>query len=265
MLNHLRFLFIGTQVESLPLSFSNLWNLESLSVNNEGSTLVLLPRIWDLVKLRLLAMSACSFFDMDADESILIAEDTKFEKLRLLVKLMLSYSKDTEDIFKRLPNLQVLHSNTNASGCSAAINRPWYLHFPLSLKKLLLHAFPLTSDSLSTIARLPNLEELTLYRTIIHGEEWNMGEEDTFENLKFLELHEVTLAKWEVGEESFPVLEKLKLQGCCKLEEIPPSFGDIYALKIIKLVESPQLEDSAMKIKEYAEDMRGVDELQIII
>uniref|UniRef100_A0A0V0H152 Putative ovule protein n=1 Tax=Solanum chacoense TaxID=4108 RepID=A0A0V0H152_SOLCH len=91
-----------------------------------------------------------------------------------------------------------------------------------------------------------------------------MGEEDTFENLKFLKLDQLTLAKWEVVEESFPVLEKLKLQECCNLEEIPPSFGDIWSLKIIKLVESPQLEDSAMKIKEYAEDMRGGDELQVV-
>ncbi|KAH0667786.1 hypothetical protein KY285_028992 [Solanum tuberosum] len=299
MLNHLRFLFISTQVESLPLSFSNLWNLECLFLDNQGSTLVLLPRIWDLVKLRMLIMTACSFFDLDADESILIAEDTKLENLTVLGKLMLSYSKDTEDIFKRLPNLQVLSfelkeswdysteqhwfpkldflteledlkvgfesSNTNGSGSSAAINRPWDdFHFPSNLKKLSLGDFPLTSDSLSTIARLPNLEELILYCTIIHGEEWNMGEEDTFENLKFLKLHQVTLSKWEVGEESFPALEKLKLWGCRKLEEIPPIFGDIYSLKIIKLVKSPQLEDSALKIKEYAEDMRGGDELQIL-
>ncbi|KAH0641814.1 hypothetical protein KY290_033435 [Solanum tuberosum] len=105
---------------------------------------------------------------------------------------------------------------------------------------------------------------MILYDTIIHGEEWNMGEEDTFKNLKCLKLHRVTLSNWEVGEESFSALEKLKLDGCCDLEEIPPSFGDIYSLKIIKLVESPQLEDSAMKIKEYAEDMRGGDELQVV-
>ncbi|KAK4717865.1 hypothetical protein R3W88_016203 [Solanum pinnatisectum] len=91
-----------------------------------------------------------------------------------------------------------------------------------------------------------------------------MEEEDTFENLKFLELHQVTLSRWEVGEESFPALEKLKLWRCHMLEEILPSFGDIYSLKIIKLVDSPQLEDSAMKIKEYAEDMRGREELQIL-
>ncbi|KAK6785863.1 hypothetical protein RDI58_014388 [Solanum bulbocastanum] len=298
MLNHLRFLFIGTEVKSLPLSFSNLWNLEILFVDNKESTLILLPRIWDLVKLRVLSVSNCSFFDMDADESILIAEDTKLENLRYVNKLVFSYWKDTEDIFKRLPNLQVLSfelkeswdysteqywfpkldclteleqldvyfksSNTNYSGSSAATNRPWDFHFPSSLKILLLYDFPLTSDSLSTIARLPNLEELFLYCTIIHGEEWNMGEEDTFEKLKCLKLHDMTLSKWEVGEESFPKLKKLELGRCRKLVEIPPSFGDIWSLKIIKLVESPQLEDSAMKIKEYAEDMRGGDELQIL-
>ncbi|KAH0657472.1 hypothetical protein KY289_026220 [Solanum tuberosum] len=298
MLNHLRYLSIGTEVKSLPLSFSNLWNLEFLKVSNEGSTLILLPRIWDLVKLRVLLMTACSFFDLDADESILIAEDTKLENLRMLGKLMLSYSKDTEDIFKRFPNLQVLGfdlkeswdysteqywfpkldfltelrdlvvrficSNINASRPSIVTNRSWDFHFPSSLEKMLLGNFPLASDSLSTIARLPNLEVLSLHDTIIEGEEWNMGEEDTFKNLKCLKLRRVTLSKWEVGEESFPALEKLKLDGCRKLEEIPPSFGDIWSLKIIKLIESPQLEDSAMKIKEYAEDMRGGDELQVV-
>ncbi|XP_047269377.1 probable disease resistance protein RXW24L [Capsicum annuum] len=48
MLNHLRFLRIGTKVKSLPSSFSNLWNLETLLVDNELSTVVLLPRIWIL-------------------------------------------------------------------------------------------------------------------------------------------------------------------------------------------------------------------------
>ncbi|XP_049376917.1 putative late blight resistance protein homolog R1B-23 [Solanum stenotomum] len=109
MLNHLRYLCIGTEVKSLPLSFSNLWNLEIMLVHNEGSTLVLLPRIWNLVKLQVLSVNDSSFFDMDGDGSIVIAEDTKLENLRILGKLlMLSYSKDTKDIFTKFPNLQVL-------------------------------------------------------------------------------------------------------------------------------------------------------------
>ncbi|KAM3267418.1 hypothetical protein P3S67_032341 [Capsicum chacoense] len=116
----------------------------------------------------------------------------------------------------------------------------------------------------ATIATLPNIEELFLRRTIIQKEAWNMGEEDAFENLKYLELDEVTLAKWEVGEESFPMIEKLLLLRCSKLTEIPPKFGDIGSLKIIQLVESPQLEDSALEIKQYVEDITGEDRLQIL-
>ncbi|KAM3376409.1 putative late blight resistance protein R1A-3 isoform X1 [Capsicum galapagoense] len=297
MLNHLRFLRIGTEVNSLPSSFSNLWNLETLMVENQGSTWVLLPRIWDLVKLRELSIDACSFFDLDTDEPILIAEDSTLENLRVLGKLVISYSKETEDIFIKFPNLQrlvfdlkesldysterywfpildFLHelehlrvyfksSNTNDSGPSLATNWSWDFHFPSNLKTLVLFDFPLTSDSLSIIARLPNLEEFFLIRTIFHGGEWNMGEEDTFENLKYLKLDEVTLSKWEFGEESFPLLEKLVLWKCHMLEEIPPSFGDICSLKIIKLQKSPQLEDSAKKIKQYIKDMGG-DELQVL-
>ncbi|KAK4717719.1 hypothetical protein R3W88_016057 [Solanum pinnatisectum] len=177
-------------------------------------------------------------------------------------KLLHSYFK-LSDVTKCLYLMQRNHEIIQQS--NIATNRLWDFHFPSSLKILLLYDFPLTSDSLSTIARLPNLEVLSLYGTIIHGEEWNMGEEDTFENLKCLKLNKLTLAKWKVGEESFPALEKLKLSGCRKVEEILSSFGDIYSLKIIKLVRSSHLEDSALKIKEYAEDMRGGDELQILV
>ncbi|KAF3631804.1 putative transcription factor DIVARICATA-like [Capsicum annuum] len=234
---------------------------------------------------------------MDTNESILIAEDPKLENLRELEKLVPSYSKETEDIFIRFPNLQSLSfvlkeswdysterywfpkldflteldlhrvdfesSNTNDSGPSLATNWSWDFHFPSNLKILMLFDFPLTSDSLSTIARLPNLEELFLTRTIIEGGEWNMGEVDTFVNLKYLNLDEVTFSKWEVAEVSFPVIEKLVLWKCLMLMEIPPSFGDICSLKIIKLVESPQLEDSAKNIKHYVEDMGG-EELQVL-
>ncbi|PHT28416.1 hypothetical protein CQW23_31973 [Capsicum baccatum] len=89
-----------------------------------------------------------------------------------------------------------------------------------------------------------------------------MGEEETFVNLRCLYLEEVTFGKWEFGGESFPVLEKLVLWKCHMLKEIPPSFGDICSLKIIKLVKSPKLEDSAKKIKQYVEDMGGA-ELQV--
>ncbi|KAK4716396.1 hypothetical protein R3W88_014734 [Solanum pinnatisectum] len=90
-----------------------------------------------------------------------------------------------------------------------------------------------------------------------------MGHEDTFDNVNFLKLSEVTLAKWGVREESFPMLERLEMWKFHKLEEIPPIFGDIGSLKIINIWQSPQLEDSALKIKQYTEDMMGGDEIHI--
>ncbi|KAM3234108.1 hypothetical protein P3L10_019467 [Capsicum annuum] len=279
---------------------SDAWHLRDLRLlrvlNLDPSFMM---KIWDLVKLRVLSIDACSFFDLDTNVSILIAEDSKLENLRELGMLVLSYSKDTDDIFKRFPNLQrlvfdlkeswdysterywfpeldFLHeleylrvdfksSNTNDSGSSVVTNWSWDFHFPSKLKTLVLCDFPLASVLLSTIARLSNLEELFIIRTIIKGGEWNMREEDTFENLKFLKLDKVTLAKWEVGEKSFPVLEKIVLRECRELEEIPSSFGDIYPLKIIKLVASPQLKDSAQKIKEYVEETTGEDKVQILV
>ncbi|KAM3267423.1 hypothetical protein P3S67_032346 [Capsicum chacoense] len=252
MLNHLNFSLIETEVKSLPSSFSNLRNLETLVVANEGSTLVLLPRIWDFVKLRVLSTASCSFYDMDTYKPILIAEDSKLVKLRELGKLMLSCSKDTEDIFLRFHNVQRLEFGLKESwDCSA--QRYWFpkLDFLTELDFLRVEF-----ESSNTNDSGPSL-------ATNWGRNGTWGEEDTFVNLKFLKLNEVTLAKWEVGEESFPVLEKLVLWKCHTLEEIPPSFGNICSLKIIKLVKSPQVEDSAKKIKQYVEDMGG-DELQVL-
>ncbi|XP_019259608.1 PREDICTED: uncharacterized protein LOC109237713 isoform X3 [Nicotiana attenuata] len=299
MLVHLRFLNIQTEVKSLPLSLSNLWNLETLSLDNGNQSMVLLPTIWSLSKLRVLNVYAGSFIDLDTDEPILTAEDPKLENLRTLELLELSYSKDTHDIFKRFPNLQELgfflkeswdcstegywfpkldflneveiivvtfqSSNSSDSAPLEFENRLWNFHFPSSLKKLSLRQFPMTSDSLSTIAKLPKLEDLYLEDAIIHGEGWNMGEEDTFQKLKCLTLQRVNLAKWEVREESFPVLEILRLRDCRKLEEIPPSFGDICSLKVIELPWSPQLEDSALEIKKYVEETAGKDRIQVLV
>ncbi|PHT77826.1 hypothetical protein T459_15878 [Capsicum annuum] len=194
MLNHLRCLRIGTEVKSLPSSFSNLWNLESLWVVNKGSTLVLLPSIWDLAKLRVLYMTSCSFLNTDTDEPILIAEHSKLENLRYLRALVLSYSKETEDIFIRFPNLQSLVFDLKES-------------WDYSKEQ---HWFP----------KLDHLTELDYLRADFESSNTN--------------------------------------------EEIPPNFGDIGSLKIIKLVKSPQLEDSALEIKQYVEDMMGEDKLQIL-
>ncbi|XP_075084748.1 late blight resistance protein R1-A-like [Nicotiana tabacum] len=265
MLVHLRCLIIHTKAEALPPSFSNLWNLETLMVYNFRSTMVLSPTIWSLAKLRHLRIMTCSVFDLYIDEPTVLEEDSKLENLRELYGLTLSHSEDTEDIFKRFPNLRSLEfsifeepldcsveqicfprldvlnelekvSATFHCASSMEHTQQFDFHFPASLKKLELTRFNLTSDSLSRIARsLPNLQNLILQYVIIQG----------------------------VGEEFFPVLEELKIYSCYELKEIPDSFGDIASLESISLIRNTQLKDSALKIKEYVAEMTGEDKLEV--
>ncbi|KAG5608011.1 hypothetical protein H5410_029503 [Solanum commersonii] len=312
MLIHLKYLIIRTQTNTLPPSFSNLCNLETLLVDNvEGSCMILSPCFWSLAKLRDVRMKYCALFEPYINELTVLDEDLRLENLRTLSELYLTGLEDTEDIFKRFPKLQNLKVrikgwppekicfprldvlNELEQFClSASVWHSFheYTHgFPLSLKKMRLrgHGLALTSDTLSRIARLPNLEELILEYTIIEeGKEWNMEdvtfqnlkslkldsvrfsewnmEDVTFQNLKSLTLEELEFSEWQVdAEKSFPVLEKLDIYRCDKLMDIPDSFGDIASLELIKVWYSPQLKESTFKIKEYVEEMTGEDKLEV--
>ncbi|KAF3645637.1 putative cycloartenol synthase-like [Capsicum annuum] len=238
MLVHLRCLRIQMQAKTLPPSFSNLCNLETLEVRNNGSSnMVLSPTIWSLSKLRHVDIKTCSVFDSDIDKP------TKLENLTSLKFLKLSCSVDSEDIFKRFPNLRNLQFHIN---CSAAeqiyfprldvLNKlesvnasfkcflhthayQFDFHFPLSLKEVILYGFDLTSDALSRIGRsLPNLQKLDLIRARIHfGNEWNM------ERVTESQIAEILISVWK----------------------------------------NPRLKESALKIKEYVEEIVGEDKLEM--
>ncbi|WMV31421.1 hypothetical protein MTR67_024806 [Solanum verrucosum] len=281
MLIHLKYLIIQTEAITLPPSFSNLCNLETLVVDHsEGSYILLSPCFWSLAKLRDVRMNGGALFDPDIT---VLDEDLRLENLRTLDELYLPGLEDTEDIiFKRFTNLQNLRVCIGGlEDCSAekicfprldvlneleqlCLYSFWdsydeYTHgFPSSLKKMKLLGLALTYDTLSRIARLPNLQELILKYTIINeGKEWNM-EDLTFQKLKYLNLHRVEFSEWQVdAEKSFPVLEKLDIRECYKLMEIPDSFGDIASLELITI------KVSIFNIKEYVEEMTGEDKLEV--
>ncbi|KAH0676653.1 hypothetical protein KY285_024454 [Solanum tuberosum] len=283
MLIHLKYLIIQTKANTLPRSFSNLCNLETLVViNRERSCMILSPWFWSLAKLRDVCMKPGALFDPDIT---VLDEDLRLENLRTLDVLYLTRSEDTEDFFKRFPKLQNLEVRIIKLPEKICFPRldvlneleqlrlsasAWdsfheYTHgFPLNLKKMRLEGLALTSDSLSRIARLPNLQKLSLKNAIIEeGKEWNM-EDVTFQNLKSLKLYCVKFSEWQVdAEKSFPVLEKLDIRACDELMEIPDSFGDIASLELIKVWYSPQLRESSINIKEYVEEMIGEDKLEV--
>ncbi|KAM3344896.1 hypothetical protein P3S68_024605 [Capsicum galapagoense] len=196
MLVHLRCLIIEMKAKALPPSVSNLCNLETLMVNNRALNMVLSPSIWSLAKLRRASVSLlCSVFDSDIDKT------TMLENLTSLTFLKLSCSVESEDIFKRFPNLRTLEFCMECSALEQiycprldGLNKlekvcarfkcrghthvhQFDFHFPLSLKEVNFHGFDLSSDELSIIGRsLPNLQKLELGRASIEGgKEWEHG------------------------------------------------------------------------------------------
>ncbi|KAH0671390.1 hypothetical protein KY289_025883 [Solanum tuberosum] len=286
MLIHLKYLIIQTQANTLPPSFSNLCNLETLLVDHsERSYMIVSPCLWSLAKLRDVRMHGGALFNPDIT---VLDEDLRLENLRTLLELYFFGSEDTKDFFKRFPKLQYLSVHiAQPEDCSAekicfprldVLNELEQLHvysycdsfrentygFPLSLKTLKLNGLALTSDALSRIGRLPNLQELSLEGAIIEeGNEWNM-EDVTFQNLKSLTLESVKFSEWQVdAEKSFPVLEMLDISACDKLTDIPDSFGDIASLELINVWGCPQLKESIFNIKEYVKEMTGEDKLEV--
>ncbi|XP_015076027.1 putative late blight resistance protein homolog R1A-3 [Solanum pennellii] len=210
MLVHLKYLKIWMKAKVLPPSFSNLCNLETLMViNGNQSCMILSPCFWSLAKLRVVKMNLDAVFDPVI---------TVLENLTTLHDLYLPGFEDTEDIFKRFPNLKNLQvcirehipekirfprfdvlNELEQLSFSVSFRNSFaeYTHgFPLSLKILKLEEFAVTSDTLS---RLPNLEELSLEQVIIgEGKEWNMEDHVVFQNLKSLKLSWLKFSKWNM-------------------------------------------------------------------
>ncbi|KAK4353756.1 hypothetical protein RND71_025950 [Anisodus tanguticus] len=193
MLVHLKFLNIQTEAKALPPSFSNLCNVETLVVQNqEGS-----------------CMKTQGIFERFPN----------LQTLRFVIKQLPDCSAE-KICFPRLDVLNELEEPRVYVSCDSFSD---YTHgFPSSLKKLELKGLALTSDSLSRIARLPNLQKLRLAYTIIWG---------------------------VIANESFPVLEALQILDCTELMEIPDSFGDIASLSLSQCGEALSLKSRPSRLR----------------
>ncbi|KAL8547396.1 hypothetical protein ACS0TY_006936 [Phlomoides rotata] len=113
----------------------------------------------------------------------------------------------------------------------------FFFKFPPSLRKVTLRDYKLVPRHLEVIGDLENLQVLKLRHCSIEKATWE-ADDGKFEQLRLLFLEISNLKSWEADEYSFPKLERLVVQGCSELEEIPAGIGDISTLQMIEVHKS---------------------------
>ncbi|XP_027099479.1 putative late blight resistance protein homolog R1A-3 [Coffea arabica] len=285
---HLRYLAIWCCTNYIPSSIETLWNLETLIVKGARIYSIPLPdTIWEMKSLRHVDIPTMSFRDYENDESC------QLQNVETFATPTLTSGKDTEELLRRLPRLRKLKCNFfeiqldsedpigfPALGCLSQLESlnvyncgdmligenddqfPSF-SFPNTLRKLTLQNFCLTRDAISAIGQLPNLEVLKLRKSAFLDLKWDM-EDGEFIKLKFLQLSEVQIERWNACSEPFPSLQRLVLINCKGLEEIPSSFGDIPTLKIMRVYWCHKATSSAQQIFEEQQDM-GNDGFEVYV
>ncbi|KAG5575035.1 hypothetical protein H5410_055169 [Solanum commersonii] len=135
-----------------------------------------------------------------------------------------------------------------------------------NIKKLILSGTRIPWEVVNLLANLPNLGVLKGYRAF-DGTDWKVDEDVVFHKLKYLQIVDIGLERWELaaGSDNFPMLEQLLLHWLDELEEIPESIGDIMTLKFIQLKWCGSgVVNSAKRIQQEQESL-GNYELQLQI
>ncbi|KAK6150828.1 hypothetical protein DH2020_015760 [Rehmannia glutinosa] len=276
LLYHLSYL----DVEYLPTSISCLVNLQVLVVRSGGrisEALLKMPklkyvhfhsRVQFSDSLHLLTTKNNKSLDKNKIQSVSFLrishgrDDAILKNFTGLRRLKCSFiaSKGLYPVVDFLAQLESLNISLEGQ-----VN--WFsdvLSFPLNLKKLNLSRFKLSRGEVSMIGRLPTLEVLKLVKVSMEGKEWSTSD-DEFEQLRFLKLDNVQIAKWNAENEHFPKLEQLVLRNCVDLQEIPSVLGDIATLQLIRVeLCRKSVAESALIIQQEQQDM-GNEELKIII
>ncbi|KAI3451643.1 hypothetical protein Pfo_008308 [Paulownia fortunei] len=274
LLVHLRYL----AVKYMPASIGSFVNLEFLLVKT--SRIVDIPSIIvKMMKLRYLHLTPLAIFDKDCNSS-------QINNLEFLSNVSISKHED-EEMLKCSPHLRKLKCICDPILEEKGAYRYSDLFFltqleslkmttfhgremaeislPSNIKKLTLDGLHLPWEKISIIGRLPNLEVLKLAYNAIVGKTWDTRD-DEFQQLKFLKLHNLELARWNASSsEHFPSLQRLVLRDCYNLKELPCEIGEIATLQSIEVEFCPKaVAKSARKIQQEQRDM-GNEELRVII
>ncbi|CDP11163.1 unnamed protein product [Coffea canephora] len=279
----LRYLAVSGYLNYIPQSIANLTKLETFVVKGFRGKVVLPYTVWHMTRLRHLHVNVHVAFDLDDEE---LGGCFQLENLISFSCPSLSCGKDTAvKALKKLPNLRKLRciffeSRESSKNCDQfprldcltnleSLRVSYYgtplttsmFCLPLNLKELTLSYFRLPWDHISVIGRLPNLEVLKLLSGAFEGKRWEMREEE-FRELKFLKLDALNIAEWEACCDHLPKLERLVLQNCKDLMQIPYDFESITTLEVIEVHWCGEsAEESAKEIGEATGDIKEEEDV----
>ncbi|KAL2515556.1 Disease resistance RPP8-like protein 3 [Forsythia ovata] len=272
---------------SIPASLLHLLrNLQTLMCPDMGD--VNLPlEIWEMRQLRhvkfwLMVLPDPPSAETEGKNSIIVLDN-----LQTLCKVL--NFRFTEEVLQRIPNLKKLGIlfdskavldagyycfnnlarllKLESLSCSFFMSTSLQknIAFPISLKKL---SFFLCDhfhwEDMTIVGSLPNLQVLKLNSCFFDGLEWEPNEGE-FLQLKYLLLSEINLENWIVNSIHFPSLERLVIEGCESLKEIPRDIGEIPTLESIEVFRcGASVVTSANQIQEEQHSL-GNDYLQVRI
>ncbi|CAI9100977.1 OLC1v1038177C1 [Oldenlandia corymbosa var. corymbosa] len=288
LLVELRYLAMYTRRDTeIPSSIERLWKLETFVVVGYDKLIFLRDTLWNMKRLRHL-YSSRNLWRLPRESPRHLPN---LENLQILSRAAFADFQELNEVIGKCPSIRILKcvvDNPPTPGGTSRIialdclnqleslslssnffseDLDYQFQFPLNLKELTLSKFRLPWSKISTIHRLKNLEVLKLVDDAFIEENWDMKEEEEiFPNLIFLKLKRLDLGRWTGGsDETFPRLEKLVLQACDDLVELPSCLAQIPKLEMIEVISCSGVVDSIKQIHEMLVNEGKEEVIKILI
>ncbi|CDP17919.1 unnamed protein product [Coffea canephora] len=277
LLVHLRYLALSG-ITSIPSAIANLSRLEALVVKRTSTDIVLPNTIWNIKPLSYLCITNGAIVgfifpvrnlevspDLDHLEALSLAIDPSSQSLQKMLtklpsirRLKCKRSYGLGEATRNCDKILVFDCLNQLQSLRLTAFDGYGFKFPLNLKKLTLKWNRQPWSEISTIGKLPNLEVLKLLKESFVGEEWAM-EEGEFPSLRVLELSMLDIRNWSSSSDNFSRLEKLLVDSCMYLEEVPSCLGECETLEMIEVKGCREsVAASVMQIQEEQLDMGNV-------
>ncbi|CAI9089202.1 OLC1v1023723C1 [Oldenlandia corymbosa var. corymbosa] len=287
VLVQLRYLAIQCARNVSP-AIGNLSNLITLVLRSSVGASIQLPQtFWNLRKLRHLYLSS-SVWGIKLPVDNLGSSPNLYyhDQLISLSELECERWSILENQLRKFPNIRRLRFTVHMDreACElmtlSFLSRLESLHiqfgrcseletefvFPGNLKKLTLSGCELPWEKITTIAQLPHLEVLKLLDESFIGEIWDMEYEGEFSKLRYLKLSQLDVANWTASDDQFPNLQKLVLDYCHNLKEIPSDcLQNVPTLEMIEVFYCPELVANVLDQIQETQAVMGNSAFKVLV